>query len=95
MTWVKLGEERVNTEALESYKRYLWNSGASARFKEGAMVLRVTVINSQDSEYFSDPDGALLAVLDAACFPAPYIATLEGLFAFNKDGHLEKVLPSV
>ena len=58
MTWVKLGEERVNTDKIVKFLP--------------AVHPKNTVGVWMDSGIYSgflDPDGALLRALDAVCFP--------------------------
>lgn len=70
MTWVKLGEERVNTKHVVRY---------FATPKNSVMVRVVTA--TVDREYH-DHDGALLRALDGACFPGPTRAQQEGIDYF-------------
>ena len=60
MTWVKLGEERVNTDRVNRYQPALSADGTP------------TIGVWMDSGVYlglRDPDGALLRALDEACFP--------------------------
>ena len=57
MTWVKLGEERINTDCVVRYKK---------PFQDRLYLIWE---NGDPDSYYDDPDGSLLAALDAACFP--------------------------
>jgi hypothetical protein len=61
MTWVKLGEERVNTDHVAMYQ-------PSTDAGDGSLLLAIWL---QGGGYrgIPDPDGALLRALDEACFP--------------------------
>ena len=56
MSWVKLGSERVNTDAIAHYYANDW---------PGGWLYWDDVTGTHHS--WADPDGALLRALDAAC----------------------------
>jgi hypothetical protein len=58
MAWAKLGDMRVNTDAIDSYQ---WDHGD----------LIVLWRGNEDHEQYDDPDGALLRALDDACGLSP------------------------